>query len=366
MELKEKIIENINKPEIIDRDRRAEILSRFLHSAENIKSLHGRKIEDIFSNEEGKRIFIDGLQTDEFEELLNGVNGILRDKKKDEWNMDGQGVEVESPIMGAEYVPPRPEDKSELLGETLITAKEINREGKDLKDIALLVSSSLNAIHPYADGNGRTGRFVYLLLAENFNDASKDKLQQILGENGRDNLNISPGFVQWDIRNLLEKELGVNDSKVNTKKITNLFFKRKQDIQFAETVSSENQELFNDLLNKDTRYLFLSVFKYLQGQEDKDKYLRKFPDRAAVPVDLLAKNLTPENLDEIIQNYKGLKMKYVEKLIDSIAHPEKDEYQFEYNGQKISLKDYFELRIKEEAEKIVEEDRLAEKKNKQN
>jgi len=81
---------------------------------------------------------------------------------------------------------------------------------------------------------------------------------------------------------------------------------------------------------------------------------------------LLAKNLTSENLNEILKNYRGLKREYVEKLIDSIAHPEKNEYQFEYNGQKISLKNYFELRIKEEAERIAEEDGLSEEKNNQN
>jgi hypothetical protein len=356
-------LENINKPEKIDRDRRTTVISRFLYSAENIESLHGRKVEDIFLNEEGKRTFIDGLQTEGFEELLNGVNGILRGKKKSEWNMDGEGVAVESSIMGAEYVPPRQEDKVELLAKALIAAKKMNGERRELKDIALLVSASLNAVHPYADGNGRTSRFIYLLLTENFNDVTKDKLQQILGENGRDSLNISPGVVQWDIRNLLEKELGLNDQKVNSEKITNLFFKRKQDARFNEAVPAENQSLFNELLNKDTRYLFLSVFKYLKGQEDKDKYLRKFPDRAAVPVDLLSKNLTPEGLSEIIQNYRGLKKEYIEKLIDSIAYPEKDEYQFEYNGQRISLKDYFELRIKEEAERVAEEDRLSEERS---
>ncbi len=338
------------KSKTINREERTEIFLRFLHSAENIKSLHGAKIEEIFSNEEKKRNFIEDLQENEFIELLNGTNGILRGKNKNEWNMDGDGVTIESPIMGTSYFPPRQEDKSELLVKVLAAAKEMNRSEKDLKDIALLVSASLNAIHPYADANGRTGRFIYLLLSKNFDNKTLTELQQVLGEYGRDNLNISPRDIQWNIRNIIENEVGINDPEANKEKISNLFFHIKK-IKFSNEITNKDQELFSTLLNQDARYLFFSIFQYLQSQKDKDKYLRKFPDRSAILVDSLSKDLTPENLSKIFQNYRELKKNYVEKLIDSVAHSEKSDYQFEYNGEKISFKDYFELMIEKESEK---------------
>lgn len=353
--------ENPRNEEGIDREKRSEVLLRFLRSAENIEPLHGRKIEDIFSTEEEKRVFIEGLQTEEFIELLDGVNGILRGKKKDEWGMDGEAVALEGATLGVGYVPPRQEDKPELLAEILASVKEMNRDGKDLKDIALLVSSSLNATHPYLDGNGRTSRFVYLLLSKNFNEETKGELQEALGKYGRDKLDIDPGLVQFEISELIEKEAGVNDPEINVDRISNLFG-RKQDLQFGEEISEEDKNLFSDLLGKDDRYLFLSVFQYLQNQDEKEKYLRRFPRRIAIPVDLLSKNLTQEGLSQILKTYRELKKKYVETLMDSIANPEKEKYQIEYEGQQISLKDYFELKIKEKAERIAEriaeEDRL--------
>jgi hypothetical protein len=351
-------LENPRNEEAIEREKRSEVLLRFLHSAENIEPLHGRKIEDIFSNEEEKRAFLENLQETEFAELLDGVNGILRGKKKDEWGMDGETVALEGVMVGVGYVPPRQEDKAELLTEVLASAKEMSRDGKNLKDIALLVSSSLNAIHPYLDANGRTSRLIYTLLTKDFNDETKAELQGVLGRNGRDKLDIDPGLIQHEINDLIEKEIGTTDTEINTDKITNLFGS-KRDFQFSAEISEEDQKLFGELLDKDDRYLFLSVFQYLQQQGDREKYLRKFPERSAVPIELLSKNLTQEGLSQILQTYKELKKKYVGTLIGSIAHPENEEYQIDHEGQKISLKDYFELRMKEKAEEIAEEDRLA-------
>lgn len=349
--------ESPRNEEGVDREKRSEVLLRFLRSAENIAPLHGKKIEDIFSAEEEKRAFIEGLQNEEFVELLDGVNGILRGKKKDEWGMDGETVALEGAMLGVGYVPPRQEDKPELLAEMLASVKEMNRNGKDLKDIALLISSSLNAVHPYLDANGRTSRLVYLLLTKNFNEETKAELQEALGNYGRDKLDIDPGLIQFEVSELIEKEAGVNDPEINVDKISNLFG-RKQDLQFGEDISEENRKLFSELLGKDDRYLFLSVFQYIQNQEDKEKYLRRFPQRTAVPVDLLSKNLTQEGLSQILQTYRGLKKQYVETLMGSIAHPENEKYQIEHEGQQISLKDCFELKIKEKAERIAEEDRI--------
>src|SRR3989338_8807728 len=357
-------LENPRNEEAIEREKRSGVLLRFLRSVETIQPFHGRKMEDIFSNEEEKRAFLENLQETEFVELLDGVNGILRGKKKDEWSMDGETVILTSEgYMGfkqqEDYLPPQQEDKAELLTEVLVSMKEMNRNGRDLKDIALLVSSSLNAIHPYLDANGRTSRLIYTLLTKNFNDETKTELQGVLGRDGHDKLDINPGLIREEINDLIEKEIGVRDIGVNTNNITNLFGE-KQDLKFGEDISEEDQKLFGEIL--DNRYLFLSVFQYLQRQGDKEKYLRKFPERSAVPIELLSKDLTQEGLSQILQTYKELKKKYVETLIDSIAHPENEKYQIEHAGQKISLKDYFELRIKEKAEEIAEEDRLAKEK----
>lgn len=65
-----------------DRQKRSEVLLRFLNAAENIEPFRDKKFAEIFSDEEHKRAFISSLKMEEFTELLNGVNGILRGKKK--------------------------------------------------------------------------------------------------------------------------------------------------------------------------------------------------------------------------------------------------------------------------------------------
>jgi len=229
-------LENPKNEEEIDREKKSEFLLRFFRSTENIESFHGRKMEDIFSNEEEKRAFLENLQEAEFVEFLDGVNGILRGKKKDEWGMDGETVVLKGVMVGVDYVPPRQEDKPELLAKVLASAKQMNRDGKNLQDIALLVSSSLNAIHPYLDGNGRTSRLIHTLLTEDFNDETKAKLQGVLGRDGRDKLDINPGLIQCEINDLIEQEVGTRDTEINTDKITNLFGE-KCNFQFSAEIS---------------------------------------------------------------------------------------------------------------------------------
>lgn len=340
----------------VDREKRSEVFLRFIHSAENIEPLHGRKMEDIFSSEKERREFIENLQDDEFIQLLDGVNGIMRNKKKDEWGMDGETVVLKG-FAGVGYLPPRQEDKTELLAGVLTATKEMEKDGKDLKDIGLLVSSSLNAIHPYLDANGRTSRLLYLLLTTDYGEETKTELQGVLKEHGRDKLDIDPGLVQTEINDLLEEEIGARDSEVNKDNIKRLFG-TKDDLRFDEDIPQEDQKLFGELLDSDNRYIFLSAFQYIQSQDDKEKYLQKFEGHAVVPVDLFSKNLTQEELKQILLNYRELKKKYVQTLIDVIAHPEEEKYKIDYEGSPTSLKDYFEFKMKEKTEKIAEEDRF--------
>jgi len=100
-----------NQSEAGMREERAEALFRFLKSAE--------KKEAVFSDEEHKRQFIENLTTEGFLQFLNGINGILRGKKKAEWKRDGETVKVDQMFYGIkfskEYIPPAYEDKPELL-----------------------------------------------------------------------------------------------------------------------------------------------------------------------------------------------------------------------------------------------------------
>jgi hypothetical protein len=349
--------ETQNQEATENREQRAEVLLRFLNTAKNIEPFHGEKFEAIFSDEEHKRDFIENLSVEEFSQLLNGLNGVLRDKKKENWIMDGETVALESMFMGTGYVPPRQEDKPDLLAGVLETAKTMSQEGKNMEDIAMLVSSSLNAIHPYLDANGRTSRMIYLLLTKNLDDEGKKELRAVLSENGRDKVNIDPGLIQGEITDLIKKELGLNSKEILPETVVGLWREKTgEDLEFRGDVDESQKKLFSELLKKDDEYFFFAVKQYLDNSPE-NKYIRKFPRFSRILIENLVKDLDSEGVNEILVNYRNFKKEYVEKLIGCIADPNNEEYQIEIEGQKIPLKTYFENRIKNEQEKRAEEER---------
>lgn len=346
-----------------NREQRAEVLLRFLHTAENIEPFHNKKFETIFFDEEHKREFIEDLSAEEFSQLLSGLNGILRDKKKEDWKMDGETVALESMFLGTGYVPPRQEEKPELLAEVLQTARAMSHEGKSMEDIALLISSSLNAIHPYLDANGRTSRMIYLLLTKDLGEEGKKELRAVLSENGRDKVNIDPGLIQGEITDLIKKELGINSEEILPETVVGLWREKQgEDLEFRSDVEENQRKLFSELLKKDGEYFFFAVKQYVDNNSLESKYIKKFPRFSRVLVEDLVKDLDSEGVNQILANYRNFKKEYVEKLIGCIADPNNEEYQVEIEGQKIPLKTYFENRIKKEQEERAEEERLEKEK----
>jgi len=347
-----------------NREKRADVLLRFVDTSENIEPFHGQKLETIFSDKEHRRGFIKNLSTEEFTQLLEGLNGILRNKKKEDWKMDGQDVGVGGNIFtGLGYISPRQEDKPELLDKLLSSVKMMNKEGRNLKDIALAVSATINAIHPFLDGNGRTSRFVYSILAEGFN---KEQIKKILSKSATLNgteINIDPGLIKTKIDDMVEADLGIVNPEINKDKILGMRMGGDK-IKFPEEIDEKQKELFMNLYDTDKNYLLWGIFEFLQNNPslDKKQYLKQIEGGSVVLASSLTRNLNKERLDQILLNYRDLKKKYVEKIIDSIANPDKEEYQIEINGHKISLKTYFENRIKDEQEKRVEEERLEKEK----
>lgn len=105
--------------------------------------------------------------------LIKGAHGILiahvgegrgENKQPGEFARD-QNMIGGASIRSARFVPPPPAETRECMSEL---EKYINREGKNpaaaLLDIAL-VHYQFEAIHPFADGNGRVGRMLISLMA---------------------------------------------------------------------------------------------------------------------------------------------------------------------------------------------------------
>jgi len=119
---------------------------------------------DVFSTEQKALEYMGNLRYEDFKSHLARVNGIVLNLPKNERGTTSCNVEFGSPTYGTvEFLPPNPEDKDGLLEAVFNACKSLDNP----KDAALLAYLGIQTIHPFADGNGRTGRSIYNLVIRN-------------------------------------------------------------------------------------------------------------------------------------------------------------------------------------------------------
>ncbi|MFZ1719938.1 MAG: hypothetical protein WAU28_01130 [Candidatus Moraniibacteriota bacterium] len=348
--------EKLLQQSVAERDKRADVMVRFLDAAKNIEVFQGKKLEEVFGNEQSKRDFLADLSREDFVTLINGMNGILRGRKKEDWGMDGDAVAL---VPGAQnpdnvVIPPRAEDKLGLFGELHAGMKTMIEGNRDISDIALLLASGINEVHSYEDANGRTSRLVYTLLTENFDNDGKERIKQILGEYGSFHIDINPGLIGWEIDDVIHKEIGLSDSARNPENITNSFDELLgNEMTFREGITDDIKKRFTDIF-RDKRNGFYAAFQLISGLPNRNAFLRAYTGRSVILEGRLASELDKDQMSELIEGYWALKKRKAEILIDCIVHPDNLEYQIETGGESMSLLEYFKLRIKKEQEKNKE------------
>lgn len=339
----------------INRDEQADKIIRFM------EKLHA---DEIFATEESKREYIQDLTFDEFKNLLTATNSILRDIPVSQRVMDGEKVYLQKGIMSVddEYIPPVYEDKDELLKEMFVNIQSMSSEGGKLEDMALLAGASINAIHPFNDGNGRTSRLLYTLLANNYNSSEEQKMyiKQILGEEGRDIVDINPGLIGSEINKHIAGELGLNPkdplkpvgfwgegSFGVTKKELDKILSEKPEI------SEENKRFIEQVMRSDESHDFAhgfqAVYQYLNEKGIAEECKKLFYKEGALIRSRIMANPIVEELkddeevEEIRKNYRNIKKSYVRGVMNSIMRP--NEYTTaKYDGSKITLRDLFKER----------------------
>ncbi|MFA5211357.1 MAG: Fic family protein [Patescibacteria group bacterium] len=326
-------MENFNKFEKTNRENRAEALIRFLKQSKNIEEFNNNSFQEIFKNEETKRNFLANLENQDFLNLLTGLNGILRDKNKKEWERDGEDVSIGSDRMII-HMPPAFEDRKSLLEETLETAKQMNKKNKNLEDIALLFLVAIREIHAFADGNGRSARFIYKLLTTDIKD--NESIKQVLTYNGREKIDIRPSYIAT-------KQIE-NDflQKINKDSIDDLYAKENINfLKFNPDVTIENKKYFLTLLENDKKNFFIAILNFLKNNPvfDQKTLLKKLGKNKYISVDYLLEKINNKQIDEILSEYKKIKKEAVNFLIHSIAEPENENFKLEIAGEQKTVKD---------------------------
>ena len=119
------------------------------------------------------------MEFEDFEDLVFRINGIITQQpvanRGNYWKMriggDLDGVDT-----------PEAEDKPGLLKLVWERAKAL----EEVRDIGLATATSVNLIHAFVDGNGRTSRLIYELLANGYRGSEEDRqrIRSVLEDKG--------------------------------------------------------------------------------------------------------------------------------------------------------------------------------------
>ncbi|NQV89292.1 MAG: Fic family protein [Parcubacteria group bacterium] len=319
-----------------NRDYRSDVLTKFLTGTRNIDALHGKSFKDTFQDQEHSKAFLNQLEEKQFVDLLNGINGILRDKRSKDWGMDGKSVMLTG-FAETDY-PPHENDKTALLTSMYEAMGRMIKADREIEDLATLLSVSLTSIHPYADGNGRTSRFIYDLLVSGTNDGWEDRIKELLSEDGSFDLDTSPTRVNPYLRDLVLQEEGVTNQSVNGKPLSNLWSDLPiSKLPLQDTISPESKHNFQDIYRHDDQFAFAAVSRFLIDNGHQFEYTKEFDNLVNIDLDQLLPTLNQNDIDQILGNYWKMKARRVELLIDCIENPTTTAYNTDRKGNTSSF-----------------------------
>jgi len=311
------------------------------------------------------------LSYEDYTNYLTRLNGILREVPIKKRVVDGSGVEISFGIMGdISYLPPAAEQKDGLMRESFDALKQI----PDNEDRALLTYYALQAIHPYSDGNGRTGRLLHEIISEDGKELTEEKLSELLDHDKEGHDGTGKGR---DV--FAEKVLDANSAyyyinrEVAKEVLGEGFVQENGSIFVAAAVGvgfvseavkqkllPEEGILVEKILGEGdvNHFSFRGVVlaKLIQEKPALEKYLYqatfKLDERRGVVPDDYGKkpfaidgdeimpNLTVDDARRLIEIHNEVKTKFIQSMIDIFANPENHKMKTK-EGEDIAIKNVF-------------------------
>lgn len=334
------------------------------------KFLELRKDENRFDD------WIKEVSYEDFSKYLVRLNGILRGIPIKNRHIDGENVEILSPTPGeslTRYLPPESEKKDELMEKTFNSIKNI----PDNNDRALLMYYVIQAIHPFADGNGRTGRLIYEIISDGGKNITRENISKLLDHNesgdnglgeGRDifsNKILEPNKAYYYINREVAKQIFNEDLLEECGRLvaSGLFVGSgylpenikdelsEQEIKLAKKIIGEA-----DVQNFSFRSLILVKLLIEKGvlqnyQEQEEVFLGE--EHGVISEDIGKKMLifdaekfidefTKDDVKRLIEIHRTIKTKFMENMIDIFVNPEEHQIKNE-QGESIPIKNMFRL-----------------------
>lgn len=277
----------------------------------------------------------------QFEDFLIRLNGIARDIPIRERTTDGDKVYLSGFVQDIEV--PRHEDKMDLLQYAYKKSQNIGKE-----DLKYLLPSVINAVHLFADGNGRTSRIIHLLLRNYQNkEEFESELQKALGKFGRsDSFDVNPGVISFELEQEVLKNHGwVYDEESPQGTLgpikTGILSTETQELDKENPLYRSAHKVL-DLYPGNGHCILTAIYMEL-GKKIQD-VISEYGEKKVqiISPKKMLETLTAEQWEKIFNNFYTLKKEQVEILVDIFVYPEKYPT---VSGGKENLRDLFVKKI---------------------
>lgn len=259
-----------------------------------------------------------------FESMLVRINGIVRDTDVHERGFDGGGfIKTENALTRSatiDYVPPLPEHRQDLLEEAFAVAKTVDYPD----EAATLLGLSINAIHPFNDGNGRTSRFVYTLLSRGYDgsDEAREYYESVLRNvEGRQVLDINPEkfSLEWKLKRKVvsklakEQNIDVTPSRLHGGFETNDFESQSPlNLICNKSVSRDQRAKLFMVLNGGVSGVEAFMNFFAQQEIATKDYANEY---GAISVSETVPSLSNDDIETIFNLFGTAKKEFVQELI---------------------------------------------------
>lgn len=304
--------------------------------------------KDVFSTELKAFEYMDNLNYEDFKSHLTRINGIVLNLPKSERGTTSHNIEFGSPTYGnVEFLPPNPQDKDGLLEDIFNACKSLDSP----KDAALLAYLGIQTIHPFADGNGRTGRSIFNLMVgstpfaqdrESFSRQNvrppgevnallcRELMKDIFGaefvaEYGNISSSLSAAFQQIDNPDI-PKDLRTEASKVISEK-SRIYIPNQ--ISFRDLVILRFLQTQRSLSLDESPHKPFPYDMTVQYGEDKGKKI------FCIDGEALIQSLSEDDCRNLVELHAQMKKQLIQKLIDVVIKPD------QYTRDEKPLKDQF-------------------------
>jgi hypothetical protein len=292
------------------RARQAEKLIGFLEKARAFEY-----VQNILTSSEESPNF------DEFKDHLTRINGMAREIPTKKREFDGKDVEI-SGFVDTVAVP-REEDKESLLRYAWEVSPRISKD-----DLKYMLPAVVNAVHAFADGNGRTSRTLHLLLRDYPSpEECYAEMRKALSEDGRwDSFDINPGLISSELEHEVLKQHGwkfTESGQLNTLGPIQSGVASAEQSKISKT-SPEGKAAreFLSLYHEDVPY-GLTAIHMLLGDEGIESVSDVYDGTVRISPLKMISALTVEEWAKFIDNFYQLKKEHVEELVNVFVEPQR-------------------------------------------